>query len=159
MKKFLIFFLCFLFLFGFVFRELLFNISTHLYDWGDGPYIIWVIFQNIQKIKSLDFLHFFDTNAFYPHKMTLLFSDILLPQSLIALPFSLIIKNPIFVFNIVFFITFIFNYCGAFLLWNKLFKNTLLAFFGSLLVVFSPFFHLQLGHFQMMSYWPFFFSL
>jgi hypothetical protein len=159
MKKILLFFVCFLFLFGFVFRDLLFHINTHLYDWGDGPYAIWVIFQNIQKIKTLDFLHFFDTNAFYPNKMTLLFSDILLPQSLIAVPFSFITQNPIFVFNLVFFITFILNYCGAFLLWNQLFKNSFLAFFGSLLIVFSPFFYLQLGHFQMLSYWPFLFSL
>ena len=159
MRKNLAYFTIFLLILAYVFRSLLFNLTTHLTDWFDYPYIIWVIFQNIQKIKTLDFTHYFDTNAFYPHKMTLLFSDILLPQSLIALPFSFFTDNPITVINIVVILTFVLNYISSFLFSQQLFKRHIIGFLGALFTFFSPFFHLHEGYFQMQSYWLFFLSL
>lgn len=159
MKKFLIYFGLFASLFVFVFRSLIFNITSHLIDWLDYPFIVWTIYQNVEKIKTLDFVNFFNSNAFYPNKLTLLFSDILLPQSLIALPFSYFTNNHILVFNLVFLITFILNYISSFLFWRQIFKKNEVAFFGALFTVFSPFVHLLLGHFQMLSFWPLFFSL
>jgi hypothetical protein len=121
--------------------------------------MVWIIFQNISKIVSLDFANFFNTTAFYPNPYSLLFSDLLLPQSIMALPFYLITKNLILTFNLVFILTFILNYFSLFLFWRIIFKNNILAFLGAVLFIFSPFFHLNISHFQMLSYWPFFFSL
>ena len=42
---------------------------------------------------------------------------------------------------------------------GKIFKKDSLAFLGSLLTVFSPFFHAEWGHFQLQSYWPALLSL
>lgn len=159
MKKSLLYFLTFAILFLTAFRSLIFNLSTHLMDWLDYPYIVWVMFQSIEKLKSLDFAHFFETNAFFPYKLTLLFSDILLTQSLIALPFSFFTSNPILVFNIVFIITFFLNYISSFLFWKQIFKKDLIGFMGAIFTVFSPFTHSLLGHFQMLSFWPYFFAL
>ncbi len=159
MKRFLIFLGTFILLFFITFRTLILNLSSDLIDWLDYPFIVWTMNQNIEKIKSLNFANFFETNAFYPNKLTLLFSDILLPQSLIALPFSYFTNNPILVFNIVFVITFVLNFIASFLFWQQIFKKDWLAFFGSLFTVFSPFTHLLIGHFQMLSFWPFFFAL
>ena len=159
MKKTILFFLIFLALLFFIFRSLILNLSTNLPDWLDYALMVWIIFQNTSKIFALNFNNFFDTNAFYPHQNTLLFSDPLLPQSLIAFPFQLLTNNLILSFNIVFLLTFILNYFGAFLLWRVIFKNNLIAFIGSLLVVFSPFFHLEFSHFQSLSFWPFLFGL
>lgn len=155
-KKFLLYFCLFILILIFVFRDLILNISTNLLDWRDYPYIIWVIHQSVTHIGNLDFVNFFETNAFYPHKLTLMFSDILLPQALIVLPLLYSIKNIILSFNITFLITFILNFIATFLFWKQIFKKDTIAFFGSLFFIFSPFFHLELSHFQMISYWPYF---
>lgn len=153
------FFLLFLVILAFVFRSLLLNFSTDLPDWRDYALVIWIIYENIQHIISLDFSNFFNSNAFYPNPYTLLFADTFLPQSIIVLPFFAVSKNLILSFNLVFILTFILNYLSNFIFWKLLFKKDYLAFSGAIFVVFSPFFHLELSHFQMMSYWPFFFSL
>lgn len=158
-NKFPIYLGLFILILCFVFRSIILNISTNLLDWLDYPYIIWTIFQSVTHIKNLDLVNFFETNAFYPHRLTLLFSDILLPQSLILLSFLSITKSLILSFNLTFLITFILDFIAGFLLWRQIFKKELIAFFGSLFIVFSPFFHLELSHFQMMSYWPFLFAL
>lgn len=152
-------FTIFLITFLFVFRSLLANLDLALVDWRDYALMVWITFQNMNNVLTLNFQNYFETNSFYPHHYSLLFSDLLLPQSILSLPFYLITKNLILSFNIVFIITFILNYVSSFLFWKQVFKKDLLAFFGSLLIIFSPFFHLENSHFQMMSYWPFFFSL
>lgn len=158
-KKFLFYLGAFILILLLVFRDLILHVSTNLLDWRDYPYIIWVMFQNITHLTNLDFVNFFETNAFYPNKLTLLFSDLLLPQSFILLPFLSITKNLILSFNLVFIITFIFNYLSSFLFWKQLFKNQLIAFLGSLFFIFSPFFYLEISHFQMLSFWPFLLTL
>lgn len=158
-KKFLLYLGSFILILIFVFRNLVLNLSINLLDWRDYPYVIWVMFQNITHIQNLDFINFFETNAFYPHKLSLLFSDILLPQSLIMLPILIFTKNLILSFNLLFIITFILNFISSFLLWKQIFKKESPAFFGSLFLVFSPFFQLELSHFQMLTFWPFLLSL
>lgn len=155
----LLFFLLFLLLFSFVFRELLVNLSENLIDTRDYSLMVWIISQNIEKILSLNFSNYFDTNTFYPHRYVLLFSDLLLPQSLISIPSFLLSKNLILSFNITFIITFLLNYISLYFFWKIIFKNNLIAFLGSIFFIFSPFLHLELFHFQLLNYWPFFLSL
>lgn len=158
-KKFLLYLSFYFVILLFVFRNIILNISTNLLDWRDYAFYIWMMFQNITHITNLDFVNFFETNAFYPHKLTLFFIDTMLPQSLIFLPFYYLTKNLILAFNLTFIITFILNFISLFLFWKLIFKKDLIAFFGSLFIIFSPFFHSELGHFTVMSYWPFFFGL
>lgn len=157
-KKFILYLASFSIILFFVFRNLILHLSTNLLDWRDYPFIIWVISQNVTHLQNLDFIHFFETNAFYPHKLTALFTDILLPQSVMYLPIFSLSKNPILSLNLVFIITFILNFISSFLFWKQLFKKEIVAFLGSLFLIFSPFFHMELSHFQMMSYWPFLFT-
>lgn len=159
MRKYLIFLAIFLLLFIIVFRNLYINITTNLVDWADFPFYVWVIDQNITKILSLNFHNFFDTNAFYPHKYTLLFSDITLPQTILSLLPFLLTKNLILSFNIMFLLNFILNFTSSYLFWKQIFKKNLIAFYGSLFSVFSTFFFLELGHLPDLSYWPFFLTL
>jgi len=149
----------FLLILFFVFRSLIFNLSTNLYSWLDFPYVIWLIYQGIGKISSFNFVNFGVTNAFYPIKDSYFFSDLFLPQAAIAFPISRFINNPILVVNIVLIFTFILNYVSLYLFWGIWFKKSWQRFLASIAFIFSPFFHLQFGHFQMMSYWPLFFSL
>jgi len=155
MKKHLGYFLIFALIFAFVFMSLVINISTNLIDWRDYAYVTWIINQNINHLRALNFQNLFNTNAFFPYTNTVFLSDTLITQSIIGLPFSFLTKNPVLIFNLVFFTTFLLNYLSSYLLFNKLLKNNLLSFIGSLAIVFSPFFYTQIGHFQMQNYWPF----
>lgn len=128
-------------------------------DWYDYPYVIWIIYQNIIHIKTLDFGGFFNTNAFYPFTGTLLFSEILLPETLIGLIPSLFTKNPVAVFNIILIVGFILNLVASFYFWKVFFKSLRIIFLLTLITAFSPFIFLNLGHFQMLNIWPFLFGM
>lgn len=150
-------FLLFLLISTFVFRDLILNTRTNLLDFRDYGLINWIIYQNIRNVLSFNFQTFFNSTAFYPNPYTLLFADSFLPQALIVIPFFLVSKNLVFSFNILFILTWVLNYFSVYLFWNKIFRNSLVAFFGSILLLFSPIFHLNLSHFQVLSFWPFFF--
>lgn len=150
----------FYFLIGlFVYRDLLIGIGTKLLDWNDYPYYVWVVGHNVRSILSLKFAGFFNTNAFYPLEGTLLFSDLLLPQSLIMIIPRLLGFSWITSFNLMFFVTILLNIIASYYLWKELFTNKYQIFIGVMLTAFSPFFFLSLGHLQMVSYWPFLFGL
>lgn len=158
-KGFFVYFLIFLGLILFVFRSMIFKMSSSLYSWLDFPYVVWLIYQGIGKISNLSFGNFGATNAFYPVNDSYFFSDLFLPQSVLALPFSVLINNPILVINIIFVLTFVLNYISLYLFWSVCFKKNWQCFLASIVFIFSPYLQLQFGHFQMLSYWPLFFSL
>lgn len=158
-KYFAVYFLVSCFLFLFIFRDLILNISTNLIDWRDYAYVVWVINQFIDNFKELGAAGLFNGNAFYPLEGILLFSDLLWPQALITSLYSLFTTNIIAQFNLTFFTTLGLNTIAIYFFWKQIFKNNKNILFASLLTNFSPFFFLQLSHFQMISYWPFFLSL
>lgn len=151
--------ICFFLLTAFIFRSLLFNISTHLLDWFDYPLMVWIINQDIEHISNLQINNFFNSNIFYPFHNTLLFSDLLLPSSILGLVLQLFSSNPIFIFNIIFFVTIFLNIWSSFLLWRIFFPDKALLLFGTLITAFSPYFFMNLNHFQMINFWPFLFGL
>ena len=146
-----------------VFRSLLLGLSTHLLDWNDYPYYAWTLWQNIHHFKNLSFEGFFNTNAFYPLQGSLLFSDILLPQSLIALVLSWLVapysQQPVLIFNLTFLTGVLLNIVSAAVLSQQLFRFKLVRFLATLSLSLSPFFFLQLGHLQMITFWPVFLGL
>jgi hypothetical protein len=128
-------------------------------DWNDYPYVVWIIYQNIIHIKALDFVGFFNTNAFYPFTGTLLFSEVLLPETLIGLIPSMFTNNPVTVFNIILFVGFFLNSVASYFFWKVFFKSLRILLFLTLVTAFSPFIFLNLGHFQMLNIWPILFGL
>lgn len=156
MKKFMrpsFYFLLFTLCFMYVTRGLLGNLSNALLDRLDYPYIVWVVNNNVQNLLSGNFAHYFDTRGFYPHPYGLLFSDILLPQSLLVTPVYLLTRNIILSFNLIYVLTYFLDFTAAYLLWKHFFKSSYVAGIGALLIVFGPFYHMQMAHFQMQSYW------
>ncbi|MGD9129824.1 MAG: methyltransferase domain-containing protein, partial [Candidatus Woesebacteria bacterium] len=138
----------------FVFRSLALNLASNLSDWFDYPYYVWTIFQNISHLKSFNFSEIFNTNSFYPHQETLLFSDLLWPQSMIAFFYYLLFSRPILVFNLTFFTILFFNTLAASFFAKQFFKKPSLLFLATLSLSMSPFFFLQGAHFQMINFWP-----
>ncbi len=154
MRRNLIYFAFFLAILLFVFRSLIFNISSHLIDWYDYPLAVWIVSQNVDKFVLFNFKELFNTNFLYPFSNTLLLTETFFAQSILALPARFLTTNPILIFNFVFLITFVLNFVAANIFWKVVFKKNNLAFLGALLTIFSPFFHIELSHFQLQSYWP-----
>lgn len=152
-------FIAFIAVAAFVFRDLLLNLKTNLPDWRDYPFYIWQMYQNVSHLTNLDFINFFETNAFYPNKLTLLFLDTMLPQSLIFLPLLSLTQNLIASLNLTLILTFILNLISVYIFFKYIFKNGLIAFFGSLFFNFSPYFHLEVSHLPVLTYWPFFLGI
>lgn len=151
--------LFFILLVIFIFRSILVNITTNLPDWLDYSLIVWIINQNTQHIKSLQIDNFFNSNIFYSFEGTMLFSDLLLPSSILALIFQIFSSNLVLVFNLVFFATLPLNIWSSYLFWKIFFKKDLIIFFGTLITAFSPYFFLELNHFQLLNFWPVLFGL
>jgi hypothetical protein len=158
-KDFLVYFLIFLALLFVAFRSLLFNISTNLPDWNDYPLISWIITENSEKILSADFQSVPELGSFYPKKYTLFLQENLLVQSLLAAPIYIFTQNPVLITNLIIIFTFVLNYISLFLLWNLIFKRSVIAFLGAIFFIFSPVLHTYFGQFQLQSYWPFVLSL
>jgi len=78
---------------------------------GDNDVLlnIWIM-QWISHQLSVDPVHLFDANIFYPNKRTLAFSEILLPNALLSGVITFFSRNPILAYNLVFFLMII---CSA----------------------------------------------
>jgi len=138
-----------------VFRSLIANAASHLPDAFDYPFYTWVVFQNIAQLRSFQLDGYFNTNIFYPFQGSLLFSDLLLPQSLIGWPVALAVTNPIAVFNVVFLVTLLLNLVAGWWFWGRLISRPSRLLLATLTTFLSPYFFSQLGHFQMITFWPF----
>lgn len=68
-------------------------------DKQDGLLNTWIVAW-VGHALLTDPLNLFNSNIFYPYPNTLAFSEILVPQSLLALPLSLAAHNPIFGYNL-----------------------------------------------------------
>ncbi len=68
-------------------------------DKQDGLLNTWIVAW-VGHAMMTDPLHLFNTNIFYPYTNTLAYSEILIPQSLAALPFTLATNNSVFGYNV-----------------------------------------------------------
>lgn len=152
-----LFFCCLIFVF--IFRSIVFNLSSNLLDWNDYPYYVWTVDQVASKIINLKFDGFFNSNIFYPYEGSLLFSDLLIPQSVLYSLVNLFVLSKVAAFNIVFLLTFFLNTFGGFFLWRRLFKDRIQLYLAVFITTFSPFIFLSYNHFQIITIWPFLFGL
>lgn len=78
-------------------------LALHLWnaveDKQDGLLNTWIVAW-VGHALTTDPLNLFNANIFYPYPNTLAFSEILIPQSLFALPFTLATNNPILGYNL-----------------------------------------------------------
>ena len=157
-KKILIFLVPILLILYF-WKNTLLHLTTHLYDWHDVPFVIWVIQNNIKHIAVFDLIYHTETNAMFPFPLSLSFTDHMYFPSIIAYLFSLFTSNSILQFNLLAVLNHILLYISFYLLAGRFTKNfwtrVIIAFFIS----FSPYIFTQTGHFQMLFFWPLLLSL
>lgn len=141
-----------------VFRNLLPVFSSSFVDINDYPLLAFIHKTNIQHILSFDITHVYQSNMFYPNMDTLLFSELLLPSSMLGALIFFFSKNIFIVMNLLFISSFFLNTIAAYVFWKHFFKGKagyILAF----LTAYSPFVFLNISHLQMIILWPFLLSL
>ena len=122
------------------------NIDAYFNTWR----IAWIAHQ-----LPIDPAHLFDANIYYPQARTLLMSDAVLLQGLVALPFIKLGVPVVLVTNGLIFAGFVLSALGMFLLVRDLTGRTAPALLGGIVFAFAPFrfdhyFHLEMGWAQWM---------
>ena len=140
-------------------KTLVLHISSALSDWYDYPLMVYILQQNIQHISTLDFMNFGNISMFYPTPGGKYFTDLLLPQSILGLFIFPFTEDYITTHNLVFLAVGLLNIISLQFFWNKVFKDKKTIFLLTLLFTFSPYVFTMYAHYQMISYWFFFFSL
>lgn len=139
-------------------RSLLGSLTTHLFDWNDYPLLLWIMDQHIDHFSRADFSRFFQGNIFYPeHSQALLFSDLILPSSILGFVISFCTDNRVLTLNLVFFFTWFLNAIASWWLWKKLLSGVYLGV-AVVLTSFMPFVLVNTAHFQLLTLWPFLFG-
>ncbi|MBI2410415.1 MAG: hypothetical protein HYV32_00770 [Candidatus Kerfeldbacteria bacterium] len=96
-------------------------------------------------------LQLLNANIFYPHHQVLLYSDLLLTQSIMALPIYAITHNTIATYNILIFLFYILAAYGAYLLALHYTHHRYAAFIAGLIFGFSTYRIISFHHFQNLS--------
>lgn len=140
-------------------KNTLIHLSTHLYDWHDVPFVIWVFQNNIKSIGLFDFMYHNETNAMYPFPYSLSFTEHMYFPSILIYIISWFTSNPIAQFNVLAVLNHILVYISSYLLLSRFSKNHMVRVLVAFFFAFSPYMYLQSGHFQMLFVWPVLLSL
>ncbi|MBI5526009.1 MAG: hypothetical protein HY897_06710 [Deltaproteobacteria bacterium] len=119
-------------------------------DLGDPLLNVWTLWWGLSRITSLDFSGYFDANIMYPHPGSLAMSEHLTTLSVLGLPFWLVSKNPVFVYNALYVLSFAAAGVGAFVLAKRLSGSVFGAFAAGLVFAFAPYRFAQDGHIQVL---------
>jgi hypothetical protein len=126
------------------------KMGNSLVDLGDSVLNTWIMSWDIHKFTT-DIKGFFDANIFYPHRLTLAYSEHLVASALLVLPIWFISKNMIFSFNFIFLLSFVLCGFGTYLLVYELTKNRLAGIISGIIFAFCPFRLSRLYHLQVLT--------
>ena len=120
----------------------------------DAYFNIWRIAWIAHQLPG-DPAHLFDANIYYPEARTLLLSDAVLLQGVVALPFVKLGVPVVLVTNVLIFGGFVLSALGMFLLVHDLTGRAWAAVLAGIVFAFAPFrfdhyFHLEMGWAQWM---------
>ena len=116
-------------------------------DKQDGLLNTWIVAW-VGHAMLTDPLQLFNANIFYPYPNTLAFSEILIPQSLFALPFTLFTHNPIFGYNLALLAMLWLDAFGMYLFVFDLTRRAEAGWIAGAIYAFNPF---NLGNFAQMQ--------
>jgi hypothetical protein len=116
-------------------------------DLGDPLFSAWAL--------AWDATHFgrgwLQANIFYPHPLTLAYSELLVPQALQILPVYVATGNPFLCYNLVFLSTFVLSGLGMFLFCRELTGSRTAGLVAGLAFAFAPYRVTSIPHLQVMS--------
>jgi hypothetical protein len=94
---------------------------------------------------------YWNANIFYPHPLSLAYSEHLTAQAIQILPVYVLSGNPILCYNALFLSTFVLSGLGMFLLVRELTDSRSAAFIGGLAYAFAPYRFGSIPHLQVLS--------
>jgi len=145
--------------FLYVYSNYFIYMGDRLHEYGDSVHHVWQIDYVSTRISQLNFLEALSLPHYYPMKYTLLFSDTLIPQAIMVLPFRLFTSNPFALFNIVVLTTQTLNIVSSVFLARSISKNRLSVLLMSFGLAYNPSFTNQIGHLPMVIAWPLYFLI
>jgi len=119
-----------------------------LTDTEDCVLNAWIPVWVQQQLFNQPF-NLFDANIFYPHTNTLSYSEHLFPQAIFSLPIYAVTKNPVAVYNFIFFFFILLNGFGMFLLTKHLTKNDFIGIACGMMFAFNTYQINQITHLQL----------
>lgn len=112
---------------------------------------VWVLARACRSLTTQS--GFFDVNVFYPFKNSFAMYDIYFSRCLVALPAMAVYNNPVFAYNLTFFLSFIIGGFGTYLLVYHFTRNNYAAFISCAMFAFVPYRFVQLEHTLMTAEW------
>ncbi len=94
---------------------------------------------------------YWNANIFYPHPLSLAYSEHLTPQAIEILPVYALTGNPILCYNLLFLSTFVLSGLGMFLFARELTGSRAAAFVAGLAFAFAPYRVAAMPHVQVLS--------
>src|SRR5262245_6079042 len=120
---------------------------------GDPLLVTWFLAWDFHALTT-DPLNLFNANIFYPLQNTLALSEHMIAVVPIFAPAYVLTGNPIFAYNVVFFLAFIFSGLTMFLLVHHWTENFWAALVSGCLFAFAPIRFTELSHLQLANfYW------
>lgn len=116
-----------------------FSPGTSIRDYGDSLLNTWILATVGTKLFHLDFKNFFAGNIFYPETKPLLYSELLIPQAILAWPLFKITANPVFAHNLVLLLAIFTSGLGMFFLAFYLTRSFWPSIIAGTIFAFSPF--------------------
>lgn len=137
----------------YIFKALLkVSLRKHIIgDLGDPLLNLYILKHNIDRILSFNFKNFFDTNIFYPYKLSLAFSENLISSSIFVLPIYLISKNIVVSYNIFIIANFMLSGFFMYLLCYHFTGNFFASLIGGTIFSFAPFKFSHSGHLHILT--------
>jgi len=117
-------------------------------DLGDPLFSIWRFGWVLQKLEG-DPRPLFSPNIFYPHPLTLTFSDSMLLPALTTVPLVAAGIHPLYAYNAVLVLSFVVSGLAIYLLVEKLTGSPASAFVSALLFGFYPYRFEHYSHFEL----------
>ncbi|MBI5181708.1 MAG: discoidin domain-containing protein [Nitrospirae bacterium] len=148
MKKNLTIIAFFLLLTFFMTFPLAIKAGSSIYGYYDSLFNTWVLSWDIHKFET-GLSNFFDANIYYPHERVLTYSDHLIAVAILALPVTLISKNPVLTYNIMLFSSFVLSGFFMYLLAYYLTGNRFASFLAGVIFAFTPYRLLHIYHLQL----------
>src|SRR5438874_4296258 len=126
-------------------------------DLGDPLLNTWVLAWDAEHLLRglaghTDALHeYWHANIYYPHPLSLAYSEHLTGQAIMILPVYALTKNPVLCYNVVFLATFVISALGMFLFVRALTGSPLGGFLAGVGYGFAPYRFGTLPHVQVLS--------
>ena len=132
-------------------NPLVLHLATAVEDKQDALLNTWIIAW-VGHALVTDPLHLFDTNIFYPYTNTLAFSEVLLPQGLLALPINLAFDNTVLGYNLVLLFSFFLAAYAMYLFVFDLTRHRGAALVAGTIFAFNPYNLGNLAQVQLLSF-------